>query len=85
VAARSIQRLPQSIKDRIGAVVLFGYTQNQQLNGGIPGFPDSKVKVFCNIGDLVCLGTLTLLAPHFTYGLRTDDAVRFIYSTIGRV
>lgn len=73
------------MKDRIGAVVLFGYTLNLQLGGGIPGFPDNKIEVFCNIGDLVCVGTLTITAAHLTYGTKTGDAVDFIYGKLGRL
>lgn len=85
MAARTIEKLPTATKDRIGAVVLFGYTQNQQLDGGIPGFPQNKIKVFCNVGDLVCVGTLTITAAHLTYGLRVSSAVDFIVDTLGRL
>lgn len=83
LAARTIEKLPTATKDRIGAVVLFGYTQNLQLKGGIPDFPQNKIKVFCNVGDLVCVGTLTITAAHLTYGLKVNDAVDFIVKTLG--
>jgi len=85
LTARTVERLPQNIKDRIKAVVLFGYTLNQQLDGGIPGFPQDKIEVFCNLGDLVCHGTLTITPTHLTYGTKVNDAVSFIYSKIGRL
>lgn len=85
LTARTVERLPQNIKDRIDAVVLFGYTLNQQLNGGIPGFPADKTLVICNFGDLVCHGTLTIMPAHLAYGPKVDDAVSYIYNKIGRV
>ncbi|KAM7192312.1 Cutinase domain containing protein [Naviculisporaceae sp. PSN 640] len=75
---RAVEDLPQAQKDRIAAAFTFGDTQNQQDNGQIPNFPREKTIIICNVGDLVCSGTLTLLAPHFTYGRRADEAVQFI-------
>ncbi|KAM7189869.1 putative cutinase [Rhypophila sp. PSN 637] len=75
---RAVEDLPQAQKDQIVAAFTFGDTQNQQDNGQIPNFPREKTLIICNVGDLVCSGTLTLLAPHFTYGSRADEAVAFI-------
>lgn len=42
--------------------------QNQQNGGRIPNYPAERTRVFCNVGDLVCSGTLIIAAPHLTYG-----------------
>lgn len=52
VTARSIEKLSPAVRNRILGVVLFGYTQNKQLNGGVPGLPQDRVKVFCNVSNL---------------------------------
>lgn len=37
LTARAIEKLNPTIVAKIEAVVMFGYTQNQQLRGGVPG------------------------------------------------
>jgi cutinase len=75
---RAIENLPQSVKDAIDGVVTFGDTQNLQDLGRIPNFPREKLKVFCNVGDLVCVGTLTITAAHLTYGSDANAAADFL-------
>lgn len=82
VISNAIERVSDAVKNRIDAVVFFGYTKNLQNLGRIPDFPRSKLKVFCNVGDLVCDGTLIITAAHLTYGLKTGDAVDFIVSKV---
>ncbi|KAI0168057.1 cutinase [Pestalotiopsis sp. NC0098] len=72
VMSGSISGLSSSIQDQVKGVVLFGYTQNQQNNGGIPNFPADKLKVYCGATDEVCKGTLFIAPDHFSY---TDDAL----------
>jgi hypothetical protein len=50
VMAGSIKSISSDISNQIKGVVLFGYTQNAQNNGGIPNFPASKTLVFCAEG-----------------------------------
>ncbi|KAI1812206.1 cutinase [Poronia punctata] len=72
---RAIEDMPQNIKDKIKAVVLFGDTQKLTDGNQIPGFPTSKTKFFCRGGlDQVCNGVLSaaVLLPHLSYG---SDAV----------
>lgn len=82
VCHRAIENLPQSVKDRINGVVTFGDTQNQQDRGQIPNFPPSKTRIFCNPGDLVCRGTLTITAFHLTYGSDAPAAANFLAGRI---
>lgn len=82
LAARAIEKLNPQIVENIAAVVMFGYTQNKQLNGGVPGLPQDKLLVICNPGDEVCEGTLNIRAAHLQYGPKVPEAVRFIVSRV---
>ncbi len=53
--AGSIAGLSSTVRNQIKGVVLFGYTQNAQNNGGIPNFTSSKLKVYCAATDAVLL------------------------------
>ena len=76
----SIQALPSNIQSQVKAVVLFGFTRNQQDGGRIPNYPTSQTKVYCASGDLVCNGTLIITAAHLTYGVDAPDAASFLAS-----
>ncbi|KAF2462964.1 cutinase precursor [Lindgomyces ingoldianus] len=82
VCHRAIEELSGAVKDRIVGVVTYGDTQKQQDNGQIPNFPKDKVKIICQPGDLVCVGTLTVLPPHLTYGARAGEGVQFLAQKI---
>ncbi|KAL2062485.1 hypothetical protein VTL71DRAFT_6751 [Oculimacula yallundae] len=79
---RAIEDLPQTVKDRIVGVVTYGDTKNTQDRGQIPNFPKEKVLVICNTGDAVCLGSLTILAPHLDYVRRVPEALTFLTGKI---
>lgn len=53
VISNAVEKLSESVKSKLDAVVFFGYTKNLQNRGVIPGFPKDKLKVICNVGDLV--------------------------------
>ena len=70
--------------DQVKGVVLFGYTKNRQNDEQIPGYPKEQTKIFCNTGDAVCEGTLSIQAPHFAYGTAArGEAPKFLISQIG--
>ncbi len=71
VMSNAISGLSATVRDQIKGVVLFGYTKNLQNAGGIPNFPADKTKVYCDVADAVCWGTLFILPAHFLY---TTDA-----------
>ncbi|KAK4244995.1 carbohydrate esterase [Corynascus novoguineensis] len=86
VMSNSISALPPAVQDKISGVVLFGYTKNAQNHGGIPNFPDEKLKVFCNQGDMVCTGSLVVTAAHFRYGtVAAGEAPEFLEQRIENV
>lgn len=67
LAAASIEDLTSAVRNKVVGTVLFGYTKNLQNNGRIPNYPAERTKVFCNVGDLVCTGSLIVAAPHLAY------------------
>jgi cutinase len=82
VCHRAIEELPAATKDRIAGVVLYGDTQKQQDNNQIPGFDPAKTKIICAPGDLVCVGTLTILPAHLSYGADADEGAAFLNQQI---
>ncbi|SPO03261.1 uncharacterized protein DNG_05943 [Cephalotrichum gorgonifer] len=78
IAHRAVQYLDQAIKDRITAVVTFGDTQTLQDGGRIIGYPIDKTLIICNVGDVICTGTLWVFPVHFDYTKRVPEAVHWI-------
>jgi cutinase len=62
--------------------VLYGDTQKAQDRDQIPNFPKNKVKIICQPGDAVCIGTLSVLPAHLTYGVRVNEGVQFLTQQI---
>ncbi|KAF3039825.1 hypothetical protein E8E11_005267 [Didymella keratinophila] len=84
VIAGAIPKLDASLRERVVGTVLFGYTKNLQNRGGIDSYPASNLKVYCATGDLVCTGTLTITAAHFSYADEAaGPAPQFLQSKIG--
>jgi cutinase len=84
VIAGAIPKLDAGLRQRVVGTVLFGYTKNLQNRGGIESYPASNLKVYCATGDLVCSGTLTITAAHFSYADEAaGEAPRFLQSKIG--
>ncbi|CAJ0543298.1 Ff.00g005080.m01.CDS01 [Fusarium sp. VM40] len=67
LAAAATTDVNDAVREKIAGVVLFGYTKNLQNQGKIPSYPADRTKVFCNVGDLVCTGTLVVAGPHLLY------------------
>ena len=84
LTAAAISDLDTTVRNKVIGTVLFGYTKNQQNRGGIPNYPQDRLKVFCAPGDLVCDGTLTITAAHLSYGDEArGEAPEFLISKIG--
>ncbi|EOA90754.1 hypothetical protein ACJQWK_11516 [Exserohilum turcicum] len=79
---RAIEALDAAVQQKIAGVVLYGDTQKQQDKDQIPNFPKDKVKIICQPGDAVCVGTLSVLPAHLTYGMRVDEGVEFLVQQI---
>jgi len=79
---RAIEGLPQAVKGRIAGVVTFGDTQTLQDGSHILGFPLEKTLIICNVGDVICAGTLWVVPTHFDYTRRVPEAVSFL---VGRI
>lgn len=82
VAHRAIESLDPAVQNQIAGVVTYGDTQKQQDNNQIPNFPPEKTKIICQPDDLVCVGTLTILPAHLTYGARADEGAAFLAQKI---
>ncbi|KAI1843157.1 hypothetical protein JX266_010684 [Neoarthrinium moseri] len=75
---RAIQGLSDPVKDKIAGVVTFGDTQTWQDGGQIRGFDANKTLIICNIGDLVCIGTLYVMPVHLDYVKWVPTAVAWL-------
>ncbi|QDS70915.1 hypothetical protein FKW77_006479 [Venturia effusa] len=90
ITHRSVEALPENIKARIAAIVLYGDTKNKQDGGVIKNFPPSKVKIFCNgYGELkgksadgVCGGALAVNGGHLAYGDSFKPGAQFLKSKV---
>lgn len=84
VMAGSLGELEAGVQDQVKGVVLFGYTKNQQNDEQIPGYPVDRTKIFCNTGDAVCRGSLSVQPAHFAYTRAArGEAPEFLISQIG--
>lgn len=82
--AGAVPKLTATVRNQIKGIVLFGYTQNEQNNGGIPSYPQADLKVFCATGDAVCDGTLNITPAHLSYGPdAAGPAPQFLEGKIG--
>ncbi|KAG5914997.1 hypothetical protein E4U42_000192 [Claviceps africana] len=83
LAADAVSASSKAVREQIGAVVLFGYTKNQQNAGKIPNYPADRVKVFCNAGDMVCTGSLFITPAHLNYAAdAAGPAPQFLESKV---
>ncbi|KAE8353093.1 putative cutinase 1 [Aspergillus coremiiformis] len=82
VIDNAVQELTGQSRNMVKGVVFFGFTRNLQDHGQIPGYPKENVKVYCEVGDMVCNGTLVVTPAHMTYGAKADDAASFLVSKV---
>lgn len=90
VMMNAVKALPENIKKKTVAGVLFGYTKNKQMQGAIPNYPKDQLTVFCDekspgvYSDGVCGGQLNVNGGHFAYMSNGDGAkaVSFLKSKI---
>jgi cutinase len=67
------------VRSRIAGVVTFGDTQTLQSGGHIAGFSTQKTLIICNVGDIICVGTLLPLYPmHWDYVKWVPTATLFL-------
>jgi cutinase len=80
----AVKALPPNIKKKTVAGVLFGDTRNTQDHQQVPDYPKDQVTIFCDSGDGVCKGTLSVTAGHMAYMANGDGpkAVKFLQSKI---
>ncbi|KAI1747869.1 carbohydrate esterase family 5 protein [Xylaria castorea] len=78
----AVEQLASSSRARIFAAVTYGDTQRQQDGGRIPNFDASWTLILCNIGDLVCEGTLIITSAHLSYTSSVPSGVNFVVSKI---
>ncbi|KAK8137253.1 cutinase-2 [Apiospora sp. TS-2023a] len=75
---RAVQSLPDAVKSKIAGIVTFGDTQTLQDGGRILNFPTNKTLIICNIGDVICTGTLLVYPVHLDYIKWVPTAVAFL-------
>jgi cutinase len=68
----TVGALPEALKKKIVAGVLFGDTRNTQDKSQVPNFPKEKVQVYCTKEDGVCWGILNVTNGHFAYTTNGD-------------
>ncbi|KAF2971506.1 hypothetical protein GQX73_g2093 [Xylaria multiplex] len=78
----AVEQLTSSVRARIFAAVTYGDTQKKQDGGKIPNFDSGKTLILCNIGDLLCQGTLIVTAAHLDYTSSVPSGVSFIMSKL---
>lgn len=82
VIHHAIQPLSSAVIAQIAGAVTFGDTQYVQDGGRIPNYPTSDTLIICNVGDLVCDGTLIITAAHLAYVPRAPEAISFLIGKI---
>jgi cutinase len=82
VVHRAVESLPAATMDKIAGVLTYGDTQKLQDRNQVPNFDPAKTKIICAAGDAVCVGTLTILPAHLSYGADAKEGSDFLNQMI---
>jgi cutinase len=79
---RAIEKLPEDVKARIAAIILYGDTQYPVDGPRIKGFPPEKVKTICKPDDGVCKGMITVSAGHLSYSKKAAEGAQWVVQRV---
>jgi hypothetical protein len=79
---RAIEKLPEDVKERITAILLYGDTQFPVDGPRIKGFPPEKVKTICKPDDGVCKGMITVSAGHLSYSAKAGEGASWLVKMV---
>ena len=79
MVSKATAQLASGVTNKVKAVVLFG---NPNGFAPVPNISNDKVKIYCALGDTICLGTAIVLPPHLSYGVDAGDAANFVKTKI---
>jgi len=79
---RAIEKLPEDVKERIAAILLYGDTQYPVDGPKIKGFPPEKVKTICKPDDGVCKGMITVSAGHLSYSKKAAEGATWVVQRV---
>jgi cutinase len=79
---RAIEKLPEDVKARIAAIILYGDTQYPVDGPRIKGFPADKVKTICKPDDGVCKGMITVSAGHMSYSAKAAEGASWVVQKV---
>lgn len=80
----TVGSLPEPLKKKIIAGVLFGDTRNKQDKGQVPNYPKDQVMIFCDAEDGVCGGALKVTNAHMVY-IRNGDGPKAVAFLKGKL
>lgn len=84
VMHNTISTLPEPVRKRVLAGVLFGDTRNKQDGGQILNYPKDSVMIFCDAEDGVCGGALKVTNAHMVY-IRNGDGPKAVAFLKGKL
>jgi cutinase len=80
----TVSALPEALKKKVVAGVLFGDTRNKQDKNQVPNYPKDQVMIFCDAEDGVCGGQLKVTNAHMVY-LRNGDGPKAVAFLKGKI
>ncbi|KXN90100.1 Cutinase [Leucoagaricus sp. SymC.cos] len=79
VTHKAAAKLSSSVQGRVVAAVTFG---DPDQRDAYPGVINSRKLIFCNAGDLICLGQPVIFPPHLAYGANVGEASDFVVAHV---